>query len=270
MKEKITILFLSVLFFVSCGEYQKVLKSTDPEVKYDKAVEYYHQKKYDKAISLFDDISTYYRNTDRAEMIINYLANSYIARKDYYTASEYFQTYINAYPRGRFIEEARFKNAFCFYKDSPDVKLDQAATYRAIAAFQEFIDLFPNSTKASEADNFIRELNDKLAQKELLNAKLYYDLGTYMGNNYLSAVICAENALKVFPSTSHREDLMIVILKAKYQQAIYSDAALIVDRYQSTIDEAYTYMNEFPNGKYFSQAKDILAKMEKNMPDNQD
>lgn len=270
MKQKITILLLALLLFVSCGEYHKALKSTDPEVKYDKAVEYYQAKKYDRAISLLDDISAYYRNSDRAEMIINYLANSYIAKKDYFTASEHFQTYITAYPRGRFIEEARFMNAFCYYKDSPDVRLDQSATHKAIDAFQEFVDLYPNSDRLLEANKYISELNDKLAYKELLNAKLYYDLGIYMGNNYQSAVICAENALKIFPSTKHREDLMIVILKAKYQQALYSDVTMLEDRYQSTIDEAYTYMNEYPDGKFYTQAKDILKKSEKSMPQTMD
>ncbi len=253
------------MLLTSCSEYQKLLKSTDPEIKYDKAVEYYTAKKYEKAITLFGDISSYYRNSDRAELIINYLGKAHIERKDYFTAAEYYNSYIGAYPRGEYIEDAKFMLAFCHYKESPDVRLDQEATYRAIAAFQDFAEQFPMSDRAVEANNYLQELNDKLAEKELINAKLYYDLGLYLGNNYLSSVIVAENALKNFPSTKFREELMFVVLKAKYQQAVYSDEQMLEDRLQATIDEAYTFLNEYPEGKYVSQARDILKKSEKSM-----
>ena len=254
----------------SCSEYQKLLKSTDPELKYDKAVEYFQAKKYDRAISLFSDITTYYRSTDRAELIINYLAKAHIEKKDYITAAEYYDSYNNAYPRGTYIEEVKFMLAFCHYKESPDVRLDQTSTYSAIAAFQNFIDQFPRSDRVEDANKYIAELNDKLAYKELLNARLYHDMGLYLGNNYLSAVVTAENALKRFPATKYREDFMIVVLKAKFQQSLYSEESLKLDRYQSTIDEAYTYLNEYPEGKYVSQAKNILATSQKNIPDFED
>ena len=39
------LLFLSiVLILFSCGEYQKVLKSSDVDYKYNKAIEYYEKE----------------------------------------------------------------------------------------------------------------------------------------------------------------------------------------------------------------------------------
>lgn len=266
MKKYIFAIFTSLLILTSCTEYQNLLKSNDPELKYDKAVEYYAAGKYDKAISLFSDVSSYYRNTDRSELIINYLAKANMAKKDYFSASEYYNTYAKSYPRGRFIQEAKFGIAYCHYLDSPDVRLDQTSTIKGINAFQEFIDLYPNSENVKDANKYLTELTDKLAQKELINADLYYNLGTYLGNNYLSAVVTAENALKKYPGTKFREDLMIVILESKYQQALYSDEQLKIDRYQSTIDEAYTYKNEYPQGKFIKQADEILKISERNIP----
>lgn len=43
-----------------------------------------------------------------------------------------------------------------------------------------------------------------------------------MGNNYLSCVITAQNALKDYPYTDYREDLSILILRAKYEMAVNS------------------------------------------------
>lgn len=58
--------------------------------------------------------------------------------------------------------------------------------------------------------------------KDYLAAKLYYDLGSYTGNstysttgnNYLSCIVTAQNALKDYPYTKMREDLSILVLRA--------------------------------------------------------
>jgi outer membrane protein assembly factor BamD len=106
-------------------------------------------------------------------------------------------------------------------------------------------------------------MTNKLAYKAYLNAKLYYNLGNYLGNNYLSAVITAENALKKFPATIYREDLLMLILNSKYDQAIQSVDEKKVERYRNTLDEYYNYINEFPNGKYRKQADKIMNESKK-------
>jgi len=109
-----------------------------------------------------------------------------------------------------------------------------------------------------DATRMVDELLNKLAYKYYLNARLYYNLGNYMGNNYLSAVITAQNALKKFPSTSYRDDLSFLILESKFAQAEQSVVSKREERYQDTIDEYYSYINEFPDGKYKKQADKIF------------
>jgi outer membrane protein assembly factor BamD len=211
-----------------------------------------------RASTLFDAIANYYKGTDRSETVLNYLAKSYMGQKDYYSASEYYKTYVKTYPKGKYVIESKYMIGYCYYLDSPDARLDQTATYSAIAAFQEFLDVYPESDKVQQVNKLLDELNNKLAYKAYLNCKLYYDLGNYMGNNYESAVITAQNALKKFPSTSYREDLLMLILNSKYEQALQSFEEKKVERYHNTIDEYYNYINEFPNGKYRKQADKIL------------
>jgi len=152
---------------------------------------------------------------------------------------------------------------YCFYLDAPDARLDQTSTYSAIAAFQEFLDVYPESDKVPEANKLLDELTNKLASKAYMNAKLYYNLGNYLGNNYESAVITAQNALKKYPSTSYREELTMLILDSKYEQAMQSIEEKKSDRYRATIDEYYNYINEFPTGKYRKQADKILNESKK-------
>ncbi len=263
MKKNILYILILATFFASCTEFQKVLKSTNPEFKYDKAVDYYSQKKYSHAISLFEDIAVYYRNDERSELILNFLAKAHMKKKQFYTAKNYYETYIKTFPNGRFIQEAKFMVGYCDYKNIPDIQLDQEITKEAIKEFQIFTEEYPEAKRTIEASEILDELYNRLAEKQLLNANLYYNLGLYLGNNYLSAVIVAENALKLYPSNKFREDFLILILRAKYEQAVYSTERLKKKRYQETIDEYYSYINEFPNGKYSKEANKILKKSEK-------
>ena len=263
MKKVSFFLIISVVFFVSCGDYQKLLKSDDAELKYNKAVEYFDKGDFVRASTLFDAVATYYKGTDRSESVLNYLAKSYMGQKDYFSASEYYKTYVKTYPKGKYVVDAKYMIGYCYYLDSPDPRLDQTATHDAINALNEFVEVYPESDKVPEANKLLDELNDKLAYKAYLNAQLYFNLGNYLGNNYLSAVITAQNALKKYPSTKYREDLSFLILNAKYQQAVQSVDELKMDRYRATIDEYYNYINEFPTGKYRKQADKIFNESKK-------
>ena len=248
------------LLLVSCGEYNKILKSTDYELKYDYAKKAFERKKYMQAATLLEELVAIFKGTDRAEESLYLLARSYYLNKDYVTSGEYFQAYYKNYPKGEYTELARFYCGYGYYLDSPEAKLDQTGTYKAIDEMQRFLDYFPNSERAKQAQDIIFELQDKLVYKELLNAQLYYNLGNYMGNNYQSAIITAQNALKDYPYTNLREDLSILILRAKYELAVYSVEERKQERYREAVDEYYAFKNEFPESKYLKEAERIFSK----------
>jgi outer membrane protein assembly factor BamD len=263
MIKKLLLFAIVVAIFVSCTEYQKLLKSTDPELKYTKAVEYFEKKDFMRATTLFDEVSSYFKGTDRSETLLNYLANSYVGQKDYYTAGEYFKTYVRTYPKGKYVQDSKYMVAYCSYLNSPEARLDQAITHEAIAAFQEFIDFFPENEKVPDAVKLMDELYNKLAYKELLNSQLYYNLGNYLWNNYESAVIAAANALKKYPTNKYREELSFIILESKYQQALQSYENKKSDRFNITIDEYYSFVSEFPDSKKRKLADKILNEAKK-------
>lgn len=110
-------------------------------------------------------------------------------------------------------------------------------------------------------------LQDKLVLKELLSARLYYNLGNYLGNNFMSCVITAQNALKDYPYTDYREELSILILRAKYEMAVNSVEDKKMDRYRETVDEYYAFKNEFPESKYLKEAERIFKDSQKVIKD---
>jgi outer membrane protein assembly factor BamD len=108
-----------------------------------------------------------------------------------------FKKYFQSYPKGVYAEKAEFYIGMSLYNCTPEPRLDQSQTVNAIAAFQEYMDLYPDGEDRATAQQKLFELQDKLVQKELYSAQLYYDLGqyfgncTYGGNNYEACIITA-------------------------------------------------------------------------------
>ena len=153
---------------------------------------------------------------------------------------------------------ARFYAGYGFYLDSPDAQLDQTETIRAMEELQAFLDYFPKSDKVSIAQSAIFELQDKLVLKELQNATLYYNLGNYMGNNYESAVITAQNAIKDYPYSKYKEELEMLVLRARFKEATESVVEKKLDRFRTVIDEYYSFTNDFPDSKMRKEADNIF------------
>lgn len=242
----------------SCGEYQRMLKSADADARLDFARRAFEQKKYTQAATVLTDIVTAFKGTAKAEESLYLLALSHYENKDYETSGAYFKTYYSRYPKGKYAEMARFYAGYGYYLDSPEPQLDQSGTIKAIEELQAFLDYFPKSDKVANAQNAIFELQDKLTLKQLENAQLYYNLGTYMGNNYESAVIVARNAIKDYPYSKYKEDLELLILKARYQEARESIDEKKPDRFREVIDEYYSYINNYPDTPNREEADNIF------------
>ena len=277
MKKYIVLALLSAGVFSSCGEYNKVLKSTDYEYKYEAAKSYFAKGQNSKAATLLEDLALIMKGTSNAEESAYMLAMTYYNQGDYITASHYFNTYYTTYPRGTYTELARFYSGKALYLDTPEPRLDQSSTYKAIEELQMFIEYFPESDRKELAQNMIFELQDKLVEKEFLSALLYYDLGSYTGNtvysstgnNYQAAVVTAQNILREYPYTKRREDLSILILRAKYDMAKESVPEKKEDRMRETIDEYYAFINEFPESKYKSEVERIFKDASKFVKDEE-
>lgn len=269
MNKKILYIFFAAvsLLFTSCAkEYNQVFKTGDLDYKYEYAKECFAKGKYSFATTLLQDLVTIKKGTTDAQECLYMLAMSEYGQKDYEAASETFKKYYQSYPRGYYAEMASFYVGQSLYMSTPEPRLDQSQTVAAIAAFQEYRDMFPDGKLKGLAEERLMELQDKLVEKEYLNAKLYYDLGsyfgncTYGGNNYEACVITAQNALNDYPYTSMREDFAILIMKSKYELAQMSVESKKLQRYQDAEDECYGFINEYPDSKERETAEKYIKK----------
>ena len=264
MRFKSIIFAISAVLFVSCKTtYNTVLKSTDYDYKYEAAKEYYAAGNYGKCSQLLEDMVMLLKGTEKAEESLFMLGMCYYNMRDYETATLYLDRYYKTYTKGTYTELARYFSGKASYMQSPDIRLDQSPTITAINTLLEFLDFYPYSDKRSEVYDLLEILRNRLAEKEYQSALLYYNLGSYTGNcvnggsNYEACIITAENTLKTYPYTSHREDLMMMILRARYRLANKSIASKKEERYRETIDEYFGFKNEFPESKYMHEADKI-------------
>src|SRR5664280_517247 len=92
MRLKTSILLLALVLVTSCGEYQKLLKSTDYDLKKAKAKEYFDAGKFVKSSELLEQIIPRYRATEEAEDLIWMNGESYYGMKQYDMAGTVYKS----------------------------------------------------------------------------------------------------------------------------------------------------------------------------------
>lgn len=271
MKIQVIITSVAVMALMGCaGEFNKVYKYGDLDYRYEYAKQCFAEGNFSRAETLLMDIITMKKGSDEAQESLYMLGMSEYMSKDYESASATFRKYFQTYPKGHYAEQAAFYIGQSLYQEAPEPRLDQSPTNGAITAYQEFLDLYPDSPLRQEATDRMYELYDKLTMKELLSAQLYYNLGGYFGNvnsnsesNYTSCIVVAQNALKTFPSTNLREDFSVLIMKSKFELAENSSDEKKLERYRDAEDECYGFINEYPNSKMRPTAEKYIAKCKK-------
>lgn len=265
---------LLVLLTGCAAEFNKVFKSSDYDYRYEYAKQCFAEGKYQRAVTLLQDLITLKKGTLEAQESLYMLAMAEYMDGDYESASATFKKYYQTYPRGIYAEKACFYIGQSLYEGTPEPRLDQTPTVGAISAYQQFLDIYPHSEMRKTAQDRLFELQDKLVQKELLSAELYYNLGGYFGNinsnnesNYISCIITAENALKTYPYSNWRKEFAVLIMKSKFQLAENSSEDRRLERYRDAEDECYGFLNEYPDAKESELANKYIAKCKKVIKD---
>ena len=257
MKKSFFYLFI-IIVFAACSQYEKLRKSTDYPLKYRKAFEYYHANDFVRAGNLFDDLFPIYRGTNKADTVAYYRAMSYFKQKDYLNASYYFSQHYKDQRQSPFAEECEYLTGYCYYMQSPRAALDQANTHAAIEAFQMFLIRYPGSKFAGDAEKYLAEMKDKLVDKSYLTAKLYYNLGQYK-----ASITALNNSLDDYPETKYREELMYLLLRSSYLLAENSVPSKKKERFQSAVDEYYSFIGEFPQSKWAKDAQQMYHRADR-------
>ena len=251
----------------SCSSIQRVINTDDPDLIFSQGKLYYEGGKWDKAILLFEHCEPFLKGFPQEDSVAYYKAHSYFKSYDYLTSATLFDEFRRIYGRSVFIENAEALYAISLYEMCPGPERDQSTTAAAIIAISEFMSHHPESQQIQYFIEMTKELTWRMEERSFLNAYTYYKI-----LRYDSAIIAFKNALKKYPDSHRREDIMYYIAMSAYKFADNSVASKQSDRFMSMLDSYYSFIMEYPESKHraeLDKAAEVAKRyIEKNKADD--
>ncbi|NND93531.1 MAG: outer membrane protein assembly factor BamD [Flavobacteriales bacterium] len=252
MKNGVFIFFVFLLISLSsCSKFTKLQKENDLDKKYDGALEYYKEEEFLKASILLEELIPLVRGTNKSENVLYYHAKSTYNDRDFILANYYFKNFVKTFPNSQYAEECAFLSSLCLVRESPNFSLDQSDTKKAIDELQLFLDRYPQSDKKDSINVMVKDLRAKLEKKAYEGARQYYHI-----RRYKSAVIALKNALREYPDSRYREEMMYLIVASQYELAINSIESKKEERLLDTIESYNNFADSYSSSDYMKQAED--------------
>lgn len=256
---KSNILFLLgfiTIIFSSCSEYQKILKSTDLDFKYEQAVKLFEDEQYIKAFPLFDELLLLYRGTDKAETVYYYYCKTEYEKGNLLSSAYHFKNFSSTYKDNSKSEECAYLAVYCHFLLSPKYSLDQTNTYKALDEIKIFFDKYPNSTYITACNDLKIELSAKLEKKSFENARLYYTT-----ENYKAAIHAFNLALQQHQNSVFKEEILFLQLKSYFLLAQNSVEEKKDKRIKDTIIAYNQFKNTYPKSEYSHESKRVFKQV---------
>ena len=165
-------LFSFALAGSGCGSTAPQVIAT-PEERFAKAKAMFDDEDYLDAINEFTILTLQYSGSAVAADAQYYLAESRFKREEYLVAAFEYSVMKRSYSANPRAAEAQYKLGLCYYYKAAPPALDQEFTRKAIDELQAFAEYYPANPLAPDADAKIKELNNRLAQKQYDIARLY-------------------------------------------------------------------------------------------------
>lgn len=255
---RILLLTIVVLVFSSCGDYNKVMKSKNYTLKFQRAVAEYNKKDYPKALGLLEQLRDRYKGLDSMEIVYYYSAYANFGIEDYEIAALYFKDYTENFTNSPRLQECAYMAVYCRFLSIGSYELDQSTTAEVIGALQSFTNKYPNSPYAEKCNVHMDELRNKRQTKQYEHVIQYYKMG-----DYRAAVVSAKYTLKVFPDSDKKEELEFLTIKSQYLYALNSIEKKRLVRLNEALDnwKEYNYINR-GKGRYAKEADALKKKIE--------
>ena len=259
--KKYTLIVCALALVAACAsKYETLLSSNDVDAKYAAAMEFFQNKKYQKAAQLFESMSVLTSGTARDDTVQYYWGLSNYRYKDYYTAESNFTRFLENFPQSPFSEDARFLRLDCMYRATYRYELDQAPTRTCLAAIAEYEREYPEGSPNGEALQAMKkDLLERLDRKAYESVKLYYKM-----EDYLAARVALRNVLKDNAENVYREEVLYYTALASYHYARLSVSAKQKERYLVFADDYLNFIGEYPESSYRRELDMIYKRVFKN------
>ena len=246
-----------ICLIASCGEFEKVRKSSDVNYKLTKANEYFDGKDYAHANELYKELLPIMKSTRNYEQLCYKYSYTYYYLHDYIEASYHFRNFTETFPNSKLTEECEYMSAVCLFKYAPKRNLDQSNTVKALEALQSYSNRYPKSAHSTEAAGYIDQARTKIESKEADAANLYFNIGQYK-----AATVAYKSVIRDYPDSPNSDLYQFMIMKSYYKYANISITERQEERFSSAIAAYNDLKDNYPKSKYIAEANELKAAAE--------
>ncbi len=227
--QKIVLAVVLLFTIAACSSSTDTSQFT-PEEHFNYALQLYNDEDYELAVNEFQNIILQYPGSSVNDDSQFYLGMAYFQRNQFLLAAYEFSKLIRSYPASSFVQDSQLMLSESYYQLSPPYPLEQSYTTKAIEEFQAFIDFFPASAKVEEAESKIKELNERLAEKEYRSGLIYEKMEyEFAAMKYYTFVTETFHDTKYAPIALYNK-IKIELKKGLNNEAL-ADISIFLNRY---------------------------------------
>jgi len=164
--------------WLSCSKQQTAITMKQEE-RLTLAQDLAARGKCSKAILEYEKLLSEFPKPQVAETAKFNLARCRFEIEEFELAITDFEDFINTYPKSELIDNAMYVIALCYLEQAPRPERDQAKTSQALDELNLILRKYPSSDVKADVERTVGEARSRLAEKELLNGKLYIRLADY-------------------------------------------------------------------------------------------
>ncbi len=223
---------LSLVILSACSSSDSARGPRTVDDVWAEAKKAYDNGEWLDAQSKLDVIKLQYPASQYADDAQFYLAEITFERGEFIMAAFNYSMVRKAYPQSEFVRQAMYKTGVCYDKISLPADRDQENTRKAIQAYSDFQAMFLGDSLALEATRRIRDLRDRLAERNWLIAEHY--LNTQVRR---AALIHLDAIIDEFPDSKWLEPAIVTKLEILYAQERNDDARALIATYRRLVKE---------------------------------
>jgi len=237
---------VSAFWLVSGCSASREIEQLTVVKRFERALSLFKEENYLEAYEEFRIVTLQYQGSAVADEAQYLMGECRFRREEYVLAAYEYDVLNRTMPTSKYVPQARYQRAFCYYKLSPSYHLDQNYTRQAIDEFQSFIEYHPTDSLVVQAEVKISELNSKLALKTYENGIIYIRM-----EYYKSALSSFDYVLEKYHDTPYAE-------QAQFKKA---EVQLLRNRVNEAKTEIEKFFSKYPNSLLKADAEQLQKKI---------
>ena len=201
-------------------------------------------KKYRQAAQYFDHAFEVAPNSASGREALLLAADSYFfngGMENFVKAEAKYRDFLNRFPTSDRSDYVQLQIANCLAEQMLKPDRDQAATIKALTAFESVQQLYPTSSHAAEVESKIVEIRQTLAEHEYRVGKY-----NYRRRLYTAATWRLEGIVEDFPDYEEMDKVLYMLGMAFYKGKSAEKAAEIFTQLRSEYPES-RYIKKIPS-----------------------